>query len=117
MEQQLMSQREVSWAVRRYLISLEPLRRGFPSVGALEKKLAATTEMISQAEGVKKLFLIQKRINLKAAIENRGKHVPTTELEDQFVAVAKTYSDNKAISRKAWRELGVSAKVLDRAGI
>jgi len=38
-------------------------------------------------------------------------------LEADFVQVAASYSARKGISYTAWRELGVSADVLKRAGI
>jgi hypothetical protein len=38
-------------------------------------------------------------------------------LEDEFVSAAKPYSERKSISYAAWRELGVDAAVLKKAGI
>ena len=38
-------------------------------------------------------------------------------LEDEFVDAASGYSQRKGISYTAWRELGVPASVLKRAGI
>ncbi|MHB1534624.1 MAG: hypothetical protein ACYC1D_08440 [Acidimicrobiales bacterium] len=40
-----------------------------------------------------------------------------TELETAFVKVASGYSERKGLSYAAWREAGVSADVLRRAGI
>ncbi len=38
-------------------------------------------------------------------------------LEHEFVGVAKSYSDGKAISYSSWRDVGVPASVLKAAGI
>jgi hypothetical protein len=38
-------------------------------------------------------------------------------LEDGFVEHARSYGERKGISYAAWREIGVSAAVLKRAGI
>ena len=38
-------------------------------------------------------------------------------LEEAFVGAASEYSDRKGISYSAWRELGVPAAVLKRAGV
>ena len=38
-------------------------------------------------------------------------------LEEQFVIAAKGYSERKGISWTAWREVGVPASVLERAGV
>jgi len=38
-------------------------------------------------------------------------------LEKQFVKVAKTYGDRKGISYGTWRTAGVSAAVLQKAGV
>ena len=38
-------------------------------------------------------------------------------VEAAFVDVAKSYSDRQGISYSAWREVGVEASVLKRAGI
>jgi hypothetical protein len=38
-------------------------------------------------------------------------------LEKDFVDAARSYSDRKGISYAAWRELGVSASTLRRAGV
>jgi hypothetical protein len=38
-------------------------------------------------------------------------------VEDEFVAVARTYSKRHGITHRTWREIGVSAAVLRRAGL
>jgi DNA-binding phage protein len=43
--------------------------------------------------------------------------VDITEIEDAFVAAARGYGERKGISYQVWREAGVSAEVLKKAGI
>ena len=43
--------------------------------------------------------------------------VDLTAVEEGFVKAAKSYSERKGISYSTWREVGVSADVLKRAGI
>ena len=43
--------------------------------------------------------------------------VDQTAVEDAFVQVAKSYGERQGISYNAWREVGVPAPVLKRAGI
>jgi hypothetical protein len=47
----------------------------------------------------------------------RGLQVDVDQLEEAFVAVARSYGERHGISYAAWRELGVPAAVLRRAGI
>lgn len=43
--------------------------------------------------------------------------VDLARLEDEFVVHAGAYSDTKGLSYSAWREIGVPAAVLKRAGL
>ena len=47
----------------------------------------------------------------------RGEAGDMSALEREFVKAAPAYGDRKGISYAAWREAGVSAAVLRRAGI
>jgi hypothetical protein len=40
-----------------------------------------------------------------------------SEIEESFISVAKGYGERKGISYASWRDVGVSAAVLKRAGI
>jgi hypothetical protein len=40
-----------------------------------------------------------------------------TALEDDFVAMAYSYSSRRGISYAAWREAGLEASVLKKAGV
>lgn len=46
-----------------------------------------------------------------------GSGVEISDLEDAFIEVAKGYGDRKGISYATWRDVGVSAATLKRAGV
>ena len=52
-----------------------------------------------------------QRQALEAQPDNYG------AIEEQFITVARSYSDRKGISYSTWREFGVSKNVLQTAGI
>jgi len=52
---------------------------------------------------------------LRALDGSRGR--PNTALEDEFVEHALTFARRRGISYGAWRDVGVPAQVLARAGI
>jgi hypothetical protein len=62
------------------------------------------------------LELIQARIDLTAELAGFERSA-LPALEDRFVEVASAYARRKGVTYEAWRELGVSAVVLRRAGI
>lgn len=107
-------------AVREYLEALErhkPKRGRKRTPESIRAKLDKINAAEENADQMKKLQLIQDRIDLEGelgAIENK----PDLEaLEAGFVEAAKGYSERKSISYAAWRELGVEASVLKQAGI
>jgi len=61
--------------------------------------------------------MVQERIDLLQEIETMNGAADLTAVEDDFVTVARDYSISKGISYAAWREIGVPAVVLKRAGI
>jgi hypothetical protein len=63
------------------------------------------------------LRLRQERRDLQREMESMGAKVDISALEEGFVAVAKSYSLRQGISYATWREIGVDAAVLKRAGI
>lgn len=107
-------------AVRDYL---EALRSSKPKRGrkrtpdSIAKRLAKIADELATASAIDELKLIQERRDLQAELESMGSGVDLTSLEDAFVEVAKGYGDRKGISYASWREVGVPAAVLTRAGI
>lgn len=112
--------RDQGRAVRRYLEALEankPKRGRKRSPDSMKKRLAAVEDEIAAADPLKRLHLVQERLDLQAALEATESTVDINALEKEFISAAATYSERKGISYSAWRELGVPSNVLDKAGI
>jgi hypothetical protein len=107
-------------AVRRYLEALEdnrPKRGRKRTEDSVARDLARTEEELATADALRRLELIQRRLDLQVELERMGTTVDLSALEAEFVAVAKGYAQRKQISYEAWREAGVSAATLKAAGI
>lgn len=107
-------------AVKAYLEALEankPKRGRKRTPESIGKRLDKITSELSDAAPVQRLQLVQERIDLEAELESMEDVVDLSALENDFVDVANGYSDRKGISYAAWREIGVDAGVLKRAGI
>jgi hypothetical protein len=107
-------------AVRDYL---EALRSNKPKRGrkrtpdSIKKRLAEIDRELVDASAISELQLVQERHDLTAELASMGSGVDISQLEDAFVKVAKAYAERKGISYRSWREVGVSAATLQRAGI
>src|SRR5579872_6248173 len=112
--------RNESRAVSRYLDAL--------SAGKGKRGRKRTPESISMvivrldkelpdATPIRRLELTQKRYDLVAERERLLTRVDLSGLEKDFVKVARSYAQRNGIGYGAFRELGVSAEVLKRAGI
>jgi hypothetical protein len=107
-------------AVRRYLEALDenrPKRGRKRTEESVARDLARTEEELATADALRRLELIQRRLDLQVELEKMGTTVDLSALEAEFVAVAKGYAERKQISYEAWREAGVSASTLKAAGI
>jgi hypothetical protein len=107
-------------AVKRYLEALEqhrPRRGRRRTPESIEKRLKRIDEEFVNADAVTRLNLVQERIDLNAELAAMEAPVDLAAIEEDFVAAAKGYGERKGISYVAWREVGVPAAVLKRAGI
>lgn len=107
-------------AVRDYLEGLrstKPRRGRKRTPESINKRLGVIEQAISSASAIDELQLIQERRDLTTELEAMGAPVDISALEDAFVAVAKAYGERKGISYVSWRDVGVSAATLSRAGI
>jgi hypothetical protein len=107
-------------SVRRYLEALDahkPKRGRKRTTESMQKRLDRIDAELATADPLKRLQLIQERLDLKAELDAAGEKVDLSGLEKEFVDAAAAYSARKGISYAAWRELGVEAAVLKRAGI
>ena len=106
--------------VRRYLEALEahkPKRGRKRTPESIRARLGRIDTEMADADQLKRLQLVQERIDLTAELEAGEDKVDLVELERSFVRAAKPYSERKGITYAAWRELGVPAAVLKDAGI
>lgn len=112
--------RKLGAAVRAYLEALEahkPKRGRKRTKDSITKRLAAVRAEITEADPLRRLQLVQEQMDLEEELAGIGADDDLAELEADFVKVAKAYSQNKGISYAAWRQVGVSAEVLRKAGI
>ncbi len=112
--------RNESRAVKRYLEALEanrPKRGRKRSQESIEKRLAEIEAQIPTADPLKRVNLIQERLNLRNALGSSEDTVDMAALEKEFVRAAAGYSARKGLSYAAWRELGVEPALLAKAGI
>src|ERR1700687_2887771 len=107
-------------SVRLYLEALDahkPKRGRKRTPESITKRLDAIATALPDADPVSRLHLVQERLDLSAELAHLGAKLDLTELESDFVSAAKAYSERRGISYAAWRELGVEAAVLKKAGI
>jgi hypothetical protein len=106
-------------AVKHYLKLVGSRRPGRPvTKDSLEKRIASLSEKITaESDPLKKLELIQSRIDAEDQMEDISEAVDADAVEKEFIEVAKSYSERKGISYSAWREAGVSAQTLREAAI
>lgn len=112
--------RAESRAVKEYLEGLRSTkpRRGRKRTAETVRKQLSEIEMnIGTADPLDELLMIQKRRDLEAELEAMSAVVDMAALEAAFVEVAASYSASKQISYASWRDVGVEASVLKRAGI
>ena len=107
-------------AVSTYLEGLEsnrprPGRRR--TAESMQKRIEAIGEALESATPIRRVQLVQERIDLERALSAPAEIADISDLEDGFADAAVSYSGRKGITYSAWREVGVPAAVLKRAGI
>ncbi len=112
--------RAQSRAVRTYLEALDrdsrPGRR--LSRDDIEARIQKIQAQIDQEDNpAKRVDLIQRRLDLEQQLVGLDDTPDLESLEEEFVQAAQEYSERKGISYTAWREAGVPASVLRRAGV
>lgn len=107
-------------AIRDYLEALEvhkPKRGRKRTPDSIKKRLDRIESDLAEADAMKRLALVQERLDLEAELEKAEGGVDLSELEKGFVTHAKDYSARKGITYSAWREVGVTPATLKAAGI
>ncbi len=106
--------------VREYLEGLratKPKRGRKRTPETIEKRLTKIDDELTDASPIEELALVQERRDLQDELQAMSKTVDMAALEEAFVDVAKSYSESKQIAYASWRDVGVGASVLKRAGI
>jgi len=112
--------REEGLAVRRYLEAIEssrPRRGRRRTPASITKRLQAIEAELATADPLTRLHLIQQKKDLSEELGRNAETEDIESLEKQFVKVARAYGDRKGISYGTWRTAGVSAAVLQKAGV
>ncbi|MCU1373394.1 MAG: hypothetical protein JWO68_680 [Actinomycetia bacterium] len=112
--------RTQSRSIAAYLEALEthkPKRGRKRTPDSIDKRLAAIDKSLETANPIKRLSLIQERLDLLNEKESLEGNVDLSAFEDEFVSAAAGYSERKGISYAAWRSMGVPPAILKRAGI
>ena len=112
--------RTESRIVKEYLEGLratKPRRGRKRTAETVRKQLAEIEQNLEEAGPLDELLMTQKRRDLESELEMLSTKVDMKALEEAFVGVAASYSDSKKISYASWRDVGVEASVLKRAGI
>jgi len=107
-------------AVRHYLAALranKPKRGRKRTPDSVQKRLDSIDSQLAEADPMSELRLLQERRDLQQEIESMSGSVDVSALEDAFVDVAQGYSQRQGIAYATWRDVGVPAAVLKRAGI
>jgi hypothetical protein len=113
--------REQGRMVKAYLEALErhrPTRGRKRTPDSISKRITRIDTEMEGADALRRLQLVQERMDLEGELARSGQRgTPVEDLQDAFIEVARDYSQRKGVSYAAWRELGVDASVLKRAGI
>jgi len=113
--------RTMSAVVDRYLSAVNtPKRRGRKvSKAALVQRLTDARAKAKSANGVDKVLAAQEVRDLEVRIANMDTATggDVKSLESAFVKVARRFGENRGIGYGAWRDAGVPAVVLKKAGV
>jgi len=106
--------------VRAYLEALEssrPKRGRKRTKESITRRLERIEAELEAADPLKRLQLTQEQLDLIQELEGMDSGINITDLEKDFIRVAKGYAERKGISYAAFRQIGVPASVLKQAGI
>ena len=113
--------RTMSATVDHYLAAVNtPKRRGRKvTTASLEQRLTDARARLKTATGVEKVVAAQavRDLQMKLAQMNTTSGADLKSLEADFVKVAKKFSVKRGISYGSWRDAGVPAVVLKKAGV
>lgn len=116
------SGRMESGAVRDYLEALESAKpkpgRKVDPARLVEKKEAITEKLSSDGgNALRRLEMMQEISDIDQRLSRVEEEVDITDAEALFVEHARSYAGRKGIQYSTWRQFGVPADVLSKAGI
>jgi hypothetical protein len=114
-KQAIADARRQNQAVRDYLNALTTAKPAGRRLTTTPEQVQAQID--AEADPVKRLELIQRRLDVEDRLADEEKLPDLETLEAAFVAVAADYASRKGITYSAFRELGVPASALKQAGI
>ena len=112
--------RSESRAVSNYLEALtanRPKRGRKRTAESISNRLAVIDDELIEADMLSRVNLIQERMDLEHELATMEEKVDLSEFEADFLKVAKSYSSRRGISYAAWREAGIDAALLKKAGV
>ncbi len=111
--------RKEARAIKAYLKAIEARRPGRPvTKEGLQARLARVKVKIAASDNpLKSVELIQTRLDIEGALSQLDEAENVEELEAGFLSHVGAYSERKGISYPAWREVGVAAATLKKAGV
>ncbi|CAN5897262.1 hypothetical protein BH23ACT2_BH23ACT2_09730 [soil metagenome] len=108
-------------AVRQYLEALaasKPKRGRKRTPASIRSRLEAVEAELDRATPYDKLHLTQEHYDLTAELARlEGPTVDMSTLEADFIQAAAGYAERKGLTYAAFRAVGVTPSVLDKAGI
>jgi hypothetical protein len=106
-------------AIKAYLTALGSRRPGRPiSKESLQRRLERVSDKLETADNpLDTVDLIQSKIDIERTLAELDSAQDLGSLETGFIENVASYSQRKGVSYTAWREFGVPASVLKKAGI
>lgn len=101
----------------QYLETAKPRRGRKRNPTNLKNQIAALDTKLAQAHGVRKLSLLQKRLDLQDELNRLQMSSAADVYEANFIKHGASYSKRKGIKWETWIEAGVPRDVLAKAGI
>lgn len=112
--------RNRSRVVDRYLTTLQtnrPKRGRQRTPETIQSRLEKIQAVIGESSPAKQIVLTSEIKSLQDELAIFEKVADHSKLEEEFVQVAKDFSEDRKISKALWKEFGVPADILERAGI
>jgi hypothetical protein len=111
--------RKEARAITAYLKALESRKPGRPvSKDGLQQRMEKVVEKLDASDNpLERVDLIQTKLDIEKALSEAENAQNVDSLESEFIENVSSYSERKGVSYTAWREFGVPASVLKKAGI